>query len=82
MKNHETLPNTLTLALYAPDLAEYHGLGRNINDKTIQSIVSQFHSFDNVISIMKSTSRSGKKLYLDEYVLSNENYRKKDEDQH
>ena len=58
MKKGEKLP--MTLALYAPDLAEYLGLGRNINDKTIQSIMSQFHSFDNVISIMKSTSRSGK----------------------
>ncbi len=58
MKKGEKLP--MTLALYAPDLAEYLGLGRNINDKTIQSIMAQFHSFDNVISIMKSTSSSGK----------------------
>lgn len=58
MKKGEDLPETL--ALYVPDLAEYLGLGRKINDKTIQSIMSQFHSFDNVISVIKSTSSSGK----------------------
>lgn len=68
MKKGKDLPETL--ALYVPDLAEYLGLGRNINDKTIQSIMSQFHSFDNVISVMKSVSSSGKVRYSYFPVLS------------
>ena len=58
IKRKEKLPETL--ALYVPDLAHYLGLGRNINDKTLNSLMSQFHSFDNVISVMKSVSSSGK----------------------
>ena len=57
LKNNEKLPKVLEL--YVPELAEYLGMERNSNEKTVHSIMSQFRSFDHVMGVMHVT-RNGR----------------------
>ena len=57
LKRNEKLPKVLEL--YVPDLAEYLGMERNVNQKTVHSIMSQFRSFDHVMGVMHVT-RNGR----------------------
>ena len=57
LRNNEKLPKVLEL--YVPDLAEYLGMERNVNQKTVHSIMSQFRSFDHVMGVMHVT-RNGR----------------------
>ena len=41
--------------LYVPDLAKFLKLDKGINQSVIDSIMSQFHSFDNVMGVMHIT---------------------------
>lgn len=52
-------PLEYTIQIYVPDLLEYFGLKRDSDMKTIDKIINQMLSFQNVIGVLHST-RNGK----------------------
>lgn len=52
-------PLSYTVQIYVPDLLEYFGLKRNSDMKTVDKIISQMSSFNNVIGVLHST-RNGR----------------------
>ena len=52
-------PLSYTVQIYVPDLLEYFGLKRNSDMKTIDKIITQMSSFNNVVGVLHST-RNGR----------------------
>lgn len=63
IEKNEDIPDVTTF--YLPDLAEARGLGRNINEKTIQAIIDDISGFHNIAGIMH-INRNGR---IDENIF-------------